>query len=225
MNIRQELLKLQDSKYKEYLIPIMNTVEPKRIIGVRTPSQREIAKAAFKEGKYQKFFNDLPHKYFEENNVHAFIIEQISDYDACIKELDKFLPYIESWSTCDSMKPKVLRKHKKELMTMVKKWIKSKDLYAVRYAIHCLMTYYLDDEYYDPSQLIMVKNVKSKEYYINMMRAWYFATALIDHRNDVMKLLKEKSLDPWTHNKTIQKAVESFRISDKDKKYLKTLKV
>lgn len=225
MNIRQELLKLQDSKYKEYLIPIMNTVEPKRIIGVRTPSQREIAKAAFKEGKYQKFLNVLPHKYFEENNVHAFIIEQISDYDACIKELDKFLPYIESWSTCDSMKPKVLRKHKKELMTMVKKWIKSKDLYAVRYAIHCLMTYYLDDEYYDPSQLIMVKNVKSKEYYINMMRAWYFATALIDHRNDVMKLLKEKSLDPWTHNKTIQKAVESFRISDKDKKYLKTLKV
>lgn len=224
MNIRKELFKLQDKKYREFTIPIIATVDGKNIIGVRTPDVKALAKKVFKEGKYDKFMDSLPHRYMEENNVHSYIIEQIKDYDECIKELDKFLPYIDNWATCDSFIPKVFKKHKKELYTKVKKWIKSKHTYTVRFAIGVLMSNFLKDDF-DPSHIELVKKVKSKEYYINMMRAWYFATALVYQRDEVMKLLKSKSLDAWTHNKTIQKAIESYRISDKDKTYLRTLKV
>ena len=224
MNIKEELFKLQDKEYKEFISKLNPTVEPKTIIGVKTPKLRSLAKEVFKEGNYKKFINTLPHKYYEENNIHSFIIEQIKDYDECVNELNKFLPYVNNWATCDSMKPKVFSKHKKELLVPIKKWLKSKDTYAVRFAIEMLMNFYLDEDF-DPKHLELVKKVKSKEYYINMMRAWYFATALSKQRKDTIKIIESKSLDPWTHNKTIQKAVESYRISNSDKKYLKTLKI
>lgn len=224
MNIKEELLKLQDKEYKEFISKLNPTVESKTIIGVKTPKLRSLAKVVFKEGNYKKFINTLPHKYYEENNIHSFIIEQIKDYDECIDELNKFLPYVNNWATCDSMKPKVFSKHKKELLVPIKKWLKSKDTYTVRFAIEMLMNYYLDEDF-DPKHLELVKKVKSKEYYINMMRAWYFATALSKQRKDTIKIIESKSLDPWTHNKTIQKAIESYRISNSDKKHLKTLKV
>lgn len=224
MNVKKELFKLQDKKYKDFIANLTPTINPDNIIGVKNPKVRKLAIDFFKQGDYQKFLNKLPHKYFEENNLHSFLIEQIKDYDECIKQLEKFFPYINSWATCDSLKPKVLEKHKKELIIKIRKWIKSKDLYTVRYAILCLMRYYLKDDY-NPTYLKLVKDVKSKDYYINMMRAWFFATALVYQRNDTLNLLKSKSLDPWTHNKTISKAIESFRISNKDKKYLRTFKV
>lgn len=224
MNLVKELKAKQDLKYRDFTASLMPTIDPKTMIGVRMPDFRKIAKEYYKEGKYQKFLNTLPHKYYEENNVHAYIICQIKDYDECIKELNKFLPYINNWATCDTTNPKSFNKHKDELIKEIKKWLKSKDTYTVRFGVSTLMTFYLDDDFKE-EQLKLVIGVKSKEYYVNMMRAWYFATALAKQRDVTIKVLEEKKLDTWTHNKTIQKAIESYRISDADKAYLKTLKI
>ena len=172
---------------------------------------------------YEDFLDDLPHKYFEENNLHAFLIERERDFDACIEKLDVFLPYVDNWSTCDSMKPKVLKKEPEKLLIHIKRWLKAKDVYSVRYAINLLMSFYLDERF-DEKYLKLVAGVKSEEYYINMMRAWYFATALFKQHEKTLPYIKEKKLDIWTHNKTIQKAIESFRITNKQKEYLKKYK-
>lgn len=224
MNIRAELLKKQDIKYREFTIKLNPTLDPNTIIGVRNPDARSLAKEAFKEGGYQTFLDSLPHKYFEENNVHSFIIEQIKDYDKCIEELNKFLPYVDNWATCDALTPKVFKKHKEELIKEIKKWLKSKETYTIRFGIEMLMAFYLDEDF-DEKHLGLVSKVKSNEYYVNMMRAWYFATALAKQSDATIKIIENKSLDVWTHNKTIQKAIESYRISDEDKEYLRTLKV
>ena len=172
---------------------------------------------------YEDFLNDLPHKYFEENNLHAFLIERERNFDKCIELLYSFLPYIDNWATCDSMKPKVLKKEPKKLLIHIKKWIESKDVYAVRYGINLLMSFYLDDGF-DEDYLRVVANVKFDEYYINMMRAWYFATALAKQYKKTLPYIENNVLDTWTHNKTIQKAIESLRISREQKEYLRTLK-
>lgn len=224
MSVKSKLLKHQDSKYRDFTIKLNPTIDSKTVIGVRIPDCRLIAKEVFKEGDYQNFLDSLPHKYFDENNVHSFIIEQIKDYDTVIKELNRFLPYIDNWATCDSLTPKVFKKHKNELLKEIKKWIKSKHTYTIRFAVEMLMAFYLDEDF-DPSHLELVYKIKSKEYYVNMMRAWYFATALAKQKDATMKVIEEKKLDDWTHNKAIQKAIESYRISDSDKKYLKSLKV
>ena len=224
MNVQKELFKLQDLKYRDFTIKLNPVLDPKTIIGVRNPQTRALAKKMIKEDKYHEFLDSLPHKYFEENNVHAYIIEQLKDYDEVIRELNKFLPYVNNWATCDSCTPKVLGKHKDELIKVIKKWIKSKEIYTIRFGIEMLMAYYLDEDF-DPRHLELVSKIKSKEYYVNMMRAWYLATALAKQRDEAMKLIESKTLDVWTHNKTIQKARESYRISNKDKEYLKTLKV
>lgn len=156
--------------------------------------------------------------------VHGYIINLIKDYDMCIKELDKYLPYVDNWSTCDTINPKIFNKHKDILIKDIKRWLKSKHTYEVRFAVGCLMGFYLGEDFKE-EHLKLVKGIKSKEYYINMMRAWYFATALAKNRNQTMELIESKTLDEFTHNKTIQKAIESYRISDKDKKYLRTLKI
>lgn len=224
MNIKKELLNNRDLKLKDFTANLNPTVDPKTIIGVRMPICKNIAKAAFKEGKYDKFLSDLPHKYFDEYCVHGYLISEIKDYDVIINYLNKFLPYINNWQVCDILKPKPFIKNKDKLIKDIKRWLKSKDTFTVRFAVSMLMTYYLDDDF-DPSHLDLVGKVKSKEYYINMMRAWYFATALAKQRDITVKYIEAKKLDDFTHNKAIQKAIESNRILDKDKKYLKTLKV
>ena len=224
MNLQKELFKLQDEEYRMFFSKINPSIDIKTIIGVRTPDFRKVAKSFYKEGNYEKFFKSLPHKYYEENNIHGFLISQIKDYDECIKELNIFLPYIDNWATCDTLRPKVFDKNKDKLIKDIKKWLKSKKIYTVRFAIEMLMTFYLDDDF-DPSYLELVSKVRSKEYYVNMMIAWFFATALAKQRNDTIKYVETKKLDDWTHNKTIRKAIESNRISAKDKKYLKSLKV
>ena len=223
MNIREELFALKDLKYKEFHKRLIPTIDEDTIIGVRIPALRALVKEFSATEEAAEFMKELPHPYYEENNVHAFLIEKIKGYDTCIRELDKFLPYVDNWATCDSMAPKVLKKHLPELMDKIKEWLASDQIYTVRYGIGLLMKFYLD-EAFEEKYLQMVADVQSEEYYINMMIAWYFATALAKHYEKALSYLEEQKLDVWTHNKTIQKAVESHRITPEQKAYLKTLK-
>lgn len=222
-NIQKELLNLQDLKYKEFHQKLMPTVNPDRVIGIRTPVLRKFAKEFGKTEKAEAFLKDLPHEYYEENNLHAFLLEQIKNYDELIEELNIFLPFVDNWATCDMMSPKIFKNHKEELIKDIDRWLKSNDVYAVRFAVNCLMNYYLDGDF-KKEYLEKVTEIKSDEYYINMVRAWYFATALAKQYGETVKILENNVLDKWTHNKTIQKAVESYRITPEQKQYLKTLK-
>ena len=222
--IREELFALQDEKYRDFTKNLTPGLEADSFIGVRTPALKKLAKEYAKAEGIEEFLGDLPHKYFEENQLHAFLISEIKDYETCIREINRFLPYVNNWATCDQMSPKVFAKHKKELLGEVKIWIKSKETYTVRYAIGTLMRHYLDDDY-DEKYPKMVAAVKSEEYYINMMIAWYFATALAKQYESILPYIENQKLSKWTHNKTIQKAIESYRITPEQKEYLRSLKV
>lgn len=221
--IREELFKMQDLKYKDFHSKLMPTINPDTIIGIRVPELRKFAKRMSKDNDIQNFLAEPPHKYYEENNLHAFLIEQIKDYDECIEELNKFLPYVDNWATCDSMRPKCFKKHTDELLMQIEIWLKSKDTYTIRFAIEMLMVYFLDEKF-DERFLTTVSTIRSEEYYINMMIAWYFATALAKQYEATLPYLQENKLSTWTHNKTIQKAIESYRITDEQKIYLRTLR-
>ncbi len=223
-NIQEELFKLQDTKYRDFQIKLIPNINPDSIIGVRTPELRSYAKKIVKESNYISFLDDLPHKYFDENQLHAFIISELKDYDVCIEYINKFLPFVDNWATCDQMSPKVFKKHLDDLLKEIHKWIKSKKTYTIRFGICALMQYYLDD-YFKPEYLETVSNIKSSEYYVNMMIAWYFATALAKQYSSTLPYLENKKLEYWVHNKTIQKAVESYRITEEQKNYLKSLKI
>lgn len=221
--LQAELFSLQDLKYKEFHQKLMPTVNPDKVIGIRTPVLRKFAKEFSKREEAESFIKNLPHKYYEEDNLHAFLLEEIKDYDKLIEELNIFLPFVDNWATCDMMRPKILKKHKTELSENIKRWLNSADTYTVRFAVNCLMNYYLEDDF-KSEYLLWVKNIESEEYYINMVRAWYFATALAKQYDEAVKILENNALDKWTHNKTIQKAIESYRITKEQKDYLKKLK-
>lgn len=223
MDIREELFALQDLQYKEFHSKLMPTVDADTIIGVRVPKLRAFAKQFAKTEEATVFMKELPHLYYEENNVHAFLIEQIKDYDTCIQELERFLPYVNNWATCDMMTPKILKKQLPELLDKIKIWMSSDHTYTVRYGIGLLMKFYLE-EAFEERYLQMVAEVHSDEYYVNMMIAWYFATALAKQYEMALPYVEAQKLDVWVHNKTIQKAVESYRITPEQKTYLKTLK-
>lgn len=222
--LEKELFELQDIKYKEFHQKLMPTVNPDKVIGIRTPVLRKFAKEFSKRGEAESFIKNLPHKYYEEDNLHAFLLEEIKDYEELIKELNNFLPFVDNWATCDMMRPKILKNHKKELIKDIDRWLNSKDAYAIRFAVNCLMTYYLDEDF-KSEYLEKVAKIESDEYYINMVRAWYFATALAKQYDATIKILEDNVLDKWTHNKTIQKAVESYRITNEQKAVLKKLKI
>ena len=232
--IRQSLFTLQDIKYRDFqmkLIPETNAenqepdVLPAReIIGVRTPEIRKLAKEMLKREDTEVFLRDLPHRYFDENQVHAFIISGIKDYEKCMEELERFLPYVDNWATCDQMSPKVFRKHREELPAKIREWIRSGHTYMVRFGIGMLMQHFLDEDY-DPSYAGLVAGIRSEEYYVNMMIAWYFATALAKQYDTILPFIEERRLDTWVHNKTIQKAIESYRVPEERKNYLRSLKI
>lgn len=221
--IRKQLFEFQDVKYKDFQKNLIPTVDPESIIGVRTPELRKYAKQLVKENKTDEFLSDLPHKYFDENQLHAFILSELKDYEKCVEEVCRFLPYVDNWATCDQMSPNVFKKHRTELMEYIKQWLESDKTYTVRFAIGMLMQHYLDANF-KPEYLDWVTAVQSEEYYINMMRAWYFATALAKQYEATIPLLEQQKLDIWTHHKTIQKARESYRITEEQKDYLKSLK-
>lgn len=221
--LQEKLFNLQDIEYKAFHSKLMPTVDPDAIIGIRTPVLRKFSNEFNKTDEAKEFLKDLPHKYYEENNLHAFLLEKITDYNVLVKELNNFLPFVDNWATCDMMRPKILKNHKTELLEDIKRWLNSKDTYTIRFAVNCLMNYYLEEDF-KSEYLQWVKNIESDEYYINMVRAWYFATALAKQYDETVKILENNVLDKWTHNKTIQKAIESYRITSEQKEYLRTLK-
>lgn len=222
--IQKYLFDNQDKKYRDFSSKLIPTVDKERVIGVRAPVLKSKAKQMYKEGSYKDFILRLPHKYLEENSLHGYILCQVKDYDELINEIERFLPYVDNWSVCDTLRPTVFKKHTDELYEKIKEWIASDEIYTRRFATGMLMSYYLDGEF-RKEHLKLVANADSEEYYISMMVAWYFATALAKQYGSAIKVIEKKMLLPATHNRTIQKAVESYRISDEQKKYLKQMKI
>lgn len=223
--IQERLFTFRDTDYKAFNKTLIPTVDEHTMIGIRMPVLKKFAKEFFRtepEG-VADFMNSLPHQYFEENNLHAFLIENISDFDTAIQETERFLPFIDNWATCDSFAPRIFKKYPDAVYQKILQWIQSDHPYTVRYAIGLLLSNYLDEQF-RPEMLELVSGVRSSEYYINMMIAWYFSFALIKQYDKAILYIEKKILDPFTHRKTIQKAVESRRISVEIKAYLKTLK-
>lgn len=219
-----ELFRMRDADYALLQAKIIPTVAADRIIGVRTPALRAFAKALYKDRDKEDFLSCTPHQYFDENQLHAFVISLEKDFDKCIAEVDAFLPFIDNWATCDQLSPKAFKREPEKLLQYIQSWIKSDQTYTVRFAIGMLMQHFLDERF-EAGYADMVAEVRSEEYYINMMIAWYFATALAKQYERTVPYLEGRCLDGWVHNKAIQKSVESYRITDEQKAYLKTLKV
>ena len=221
--IRTQLFSMQDLKYRDFQSKLIPTVEYDTVIGVRTPELRKYAKQLAKTEGITQFLRDLPHQYFDENQLHAFLISEIKDYETCVEEVERFLPYVDNWATCDQMVPKAFKNQEKELLKVIRKWIASDKTYTVRFAIEMLMKHFLD-EHFNLEYPKMVAQVRSDEYYVNMMIAWYFATALAKQYDAVLPFMENHCLEVWTHNKAIQKSVESYRITKEQKEYLRSSK-
>lgn len=221
-NIRNYLLTLQDEKYRSFTLPLIPNIDEKTVIGVRLPLLKKYAKELNIEERTM-FLNALPHYYHEENLLHAFIISNIKDYDEFLIRVNEFLPFISNWSVCDTICNKYLNKYKDRLINEIYKWLKSKELYRVRYAVKCLMNYYLGDGF-KQEHIDKVSEIHLDDYYVNMMIAWYIATGLAKNYDSFVKAIENNTFDIFIHNKAIQKAVESYRVSDEHKAYLKTLK-
>lgn len=222
--IEEHLLSIQDISYRDFHSKLMPTIEKDRIIGIRVPVLRAYAKEVTKNMDVEPFLTDLPHYYYEENNLHAFIIAMTKDFDTCLSQIEAFLPYIDNWATCDMGVPKAFAKQKEKLLPHIERWLQSEHTYTIRFGINMLMRLFLDDDF-KVEYAEKVAEVKSEEYYVNMMIAWYLATALAKQYDAIIPFLEQQVLEPWTHNKTIQKACESYRITSEQKKYLRTLKV
>lgn len=222
--IRNELFSLQDTEYRDFQKKLIPTVAESAFIGTRTPQLRALAKRLIKREDIGEFLTALPHEYFDEYQLHAFIVSEIKEFDACVAGVERLLPYIDNWATCDQLSPKVFKKHRPELLNYIKKWLRSELTYTVRFAAGMLMQHFLDEDF-DAAYLEAVAGLRSDEYYINMMIAWYFATALAKQYESALPYIENRRLDIWTHNKAIQKAAESRRIAPEQKEYLKGLKV
>lgn len=218
--IQKQLFELQDMAYRDFHSRLMPDIDKETVIGIRVPMLRKYAKSIAGTELAEKFIKELPHCYYEENNLHMMLITGIKDYDRCLTEIERFLPYIDNWATCDFPAPKCFENHKEDLLPVIKRWIASSETYTIRYGIGMLMRLYLDAAF-DPEYVRIVAEVKSDEYYVNMMIAWYMATALAKQWDAVIPYIEEHRMSDWVHRKTIQKAVESYRITDEQKRYLK----
>lgn len=221
---REALFALKDPSYRDFQCKLMPTVPSETVIGVRTPALRAFAQQFACMPEARAFLEDLPHTYYEENNLHAFLIERIGGLDDTLSALDRFLPYVDNWATCDMMRPKIFQKHPEALLKKIHEWLASGHTYTVRFAIGMLLSYYLD-VYFRPEHLALAADIQSDEYYVNMMVAWYFATALAKQYDAALPYFEARRLAPWTHNKAIQKAIESFRVLDEHKVCLRALKI
>ena len=223
MEIQKELFSLQDKEYMKFLSKLTPNVSEDTIIGVRIPEIRKLAKKLVKNNEYEDFLKELPHKYYDENLLHGAIISESKNFEKCIKLLDNFLPFVDNWAVCDTISPKIFKKHKKELIEKIKEWSQSDKTYTCRFGVEMLMTHFLDEDF-KKEYLEMVANIHSEEYYVKMVVAWFFATALAKQWDYAVIYLENNRLDVWVHNKTIQKARESLRILEDKKGYLKRLK-
>ena len=222
-NMQRQLFTLQDKTYQAFQSRLMPTIAPDKIIGIRTPALRAFAKQIAGTPEAQQFLQHLPHVYYEENNLHAFLVSEIKEFDTAVKAVDAFLPFVDNWATCDSFKPRAFKKNIPVLYTKCKEWIVSEKTYTVRFGIEMIMNHFLDEHFTEES-MRLVSRIRSDEYYVNMMIAWYFSTALAKQYESAVIYLEKNRLDLWTHNKAIQKAIESFRVTDKHKEYLRTLR-
>lgn len=222
-DIQNRLFALRDEQYQAFQSKLIPTIDPQTIIGVRTPELRKLAKQLETEPETQVFLHTLPHTYYEENNLHGFLLERIKDYSVFLEKLHAFLPYIDNWATCDGLRPKCVKKYLPEFLQEIRGWIQSDRIYTIRFGINMLMSFYLDDAF-QPDYLSWVAGVQSDEYYVQMMQAWYFATALAKQWDSTVPYLQQEKLCVWVHNKTIQKAIESRRISTQQKRILRTWK-
>ncbi len=222
--IQQRLFALQDAGYRDFHAALMPTVDKALVIGVRMPALRALAKELKGTEPAADFMAQLPHKYYEENNLHAALIGHIRDFDACMAAVERFLPYVDNWATCDMMNPRALAKDKAALLERIRLWLQSGHTYTVRFGMGMLMNHFLEEDFREEYPAL-VASVRSEEYYVRMMQAWYFATALAKQYEAAVTYLEQRRLGAWVHNKTIQKARESFRVSQEQKEYLKSLKV
>lgn len=222
-HLQEELFKLQDTAYRDFHSSLMPGVDKEAVIGIRTPVLRKFAKEYAKSGEIEQFMRELPHEFYEENNLHMMLIGQIKDYDECISELEKFLPYIDNWATCDSPLPKCFDKNKEDVLERAKNWIATDATYVKRFGMGVMMRLFLDEDFKE-EYIQFVASVKSEEYYVNMMIAWYMATALAKQWDAAIPYIQERRLSEWVHRKSIQKAVESYRITPEQKEYLKGLR-
>ena len=223
MTVYEMLLEVKDDKYKEFQAKLVPNIDSKTIIGVRTPQMRAVAKEVFNSDIRDKFLNKLPHKYYEENLVHFFILAMIKDFDECVEKVEAFLPYVDCWPVSDQATPKSFKKNHDILLPYIKKWIASDHVYTSRFGMRMLMNEYLGDDFKE-EYLELVASKKGDDYYLKMMIAWYFATALAKRYDESIPFFENRKFDPWIHKKAIQKAIESFRVSDSHKEYLKKLK-
>lgn len=223
MTIQERLFSMQDLKYRDFHAGLCPTLDANTIIGVRTPILRGLAKEIRKTGEDATFLKNLPHPYYEENQIHAFLISEERDFDIALREVNRFLPYIDNWATCDALRPKAFVKNRTRLIPQLEVWLSSQEPYTIRFGIEMLMVHFLDADF-RPEYLERVSRIRSGEYYVNMMIAWFFATALAKQYETVLPYLTENRLDIWVHNKTIQKARESYRIAGSQKTFLNTLK-
>ena len=223
-DVQKRLFEMQDAEYRDFHAKLVPTMEKTKFIGIRTPMLRKFASEFGKTEESEIFLQVLPHQYYEENNLHGLLIKQIRDYDKCLEELERFLPFIDNWATCDLLALHMMKKHRDVFIREVFRWIESDQPYTIRFGIGMLMRHYLDEEF-KPEYPEKVAAIRSEEYYVNMMRAWYFATALAKQYEKVLPFLEERRMDVWTHNKTIQKAIESCRITPEQKAYLRTLRI
>ena len=223
-DVQKRLFEMQDAEYRDFHAKLVPTMEKTKFIGIRTPMLRKFAKKFGKTEESEIFLQVLPHQSYEENNLHGLLIEQIRDYDKCLEELERFLPFIDNWATCDLLALHMMKKHRDVFIREVFRWIESDQPYTIRFGIGMLMRHYLDEEF-KTEYPEKVAAIRSEEYYVNMMRAWYFATALAKQYEKVLPFLEKRQMDVWTHNKTIQKAIESYRITSEQKEYLRTLRI
>lgn len=224
MKAQELLFQLQDKSYRDFQSKLIPTIPVETIIGVRIPAIRKLAKEYGKDPESVEFLKQLPHTYYDENILHALLVAEIKDYEVCVKEVERFLPYVDNWAVCDIFSPKVFRKNKDKLIDKIIEWTASSHPYICRFGMEMLMTHFLDEDF-RVEYLEIPAAVHSGEYYVNMMIAWFYATALAKQWDATIGYIEDQRLDTWTHNKTIQKARESYRITPEQKEYLKTLKV
>lgn len=223
MDIRDALFSLQDVSYGDFQAKLTPGIPRDLFIGVRVPEVRKLAKKLIKENEGETFLEELPHQYYDENMLHGLLLSEMKDYESCVTKVDEFLPYVDNWAVCDIMSPKILGKNKAALINKIMEWSASEKTYTCRFGLEMLMTFFLDDDF-KAEYLEIPASVHSEEYYVQMMVAWFFATALAKQWDEAVKYLENQRLDVCVHNKTIQKARESLRISQEQKEYLKTLK-
>jgi len=222
-NIQKKLFELSDSEYKDFQSNLIPNIPKEKVIGVRIPILRKYSGELYNNGESSSFMNSLPHEYYDENNLHALLIEKINDYEGCIEAIERFLPYIDNWATCDIISPKVLKKHKEDLFTRIVSWLESDHVYTCRFGYVCLMKYFMDD-CFNSEHLYIASKVKHNNYYVKMAAAWYYATALTKQYDLALSFFKDRIIEKWIHNKAIQKSIESRSISNEKKEYLKTLR-